>query len=181
MPAPRHPNALKRKLRRFRRSRRGSAAVEFALVAPLFFGMLFAILETGLMFFADQTLETATQDVARLVLTGQAQNGNYDAAEFQTQICNRIHALFNCNAITYDVQTFADFSGVDTSAPIDSKTKQYVPTNKFDVGGPGDVVLVRLFYQWPIYVTGLGFDLSNLGNGKRLLIATAAFRNEPYK
>ena len=34
--------------RRFRRNRQGSAAVEFALVAPLFFGMLFAILETAI-------------------------------------------------------------------------------------------------------------------------------------
>ena len=34
-------------LRRFRRNRRGSAAVEFALVAPLFFALLFAIIETG--------------------------------------------------------------------------------------------------------------------------------------
>jgi hypothetical protein len=38
-----------------------------------------------------------------------------------------------------------------------------------------------VFYEWPIYVTGLGFDLSNLGDGKRLLVATAAFKNEPYK
>jgi Flp pilus assembly protein TadG len=34
------------------RNRRGSAVVEFALVAPLFFGLLFAIIEVALMFFA---------------------------------------------------------------------------------------------------------------------------------
>jgi Flp pilus assembly protein TadG len=33
-----------KKLRRFRRNSRGSAAVEFAIVAPLFFGLLFAII-----------------------------------------------------------------------------------------------------------------------------------------
>jgi Flp pilus assembly protein TadG len=181
MPALQNRNALKRQLRRFRRNRRGSAALEFALVAPLFFGMLFAILETGLMFFADQTLETATQDVSRLVFTGQAQNAGYTQAQFKDQVCARIHALFNCDAITYDVQTFASFSSVDTTTPINTTTNQYVPTNKFDVGGPGDVVLVRVFYEWPLYVTALGFDLSNLGDGKRLLVATAAFRNEPYK
>jgi len=42
-------------LRRFRRSRGGSAAVEFALVAPLFFALLFAIIETAMMFFATHT------------------------------------------------------------------------------------------------------------------------------
>ena len=45
-------------LRRFRGNRRGSAAVEFALVAPIFFGLLFAIIETAIMFFAGQVLET---------------------------------------------------------------------------------------------------------------------------
>jgi Flp pilus assembly protein TadG len=38
-------------LRRFGRNRKGSAAVEFALVAPVFIGLLFAIVETAIMFF----------------------------------------------------------------------------------------------------------------------------------
>ena len=36
------------------------------------------------------------------------------------------------------------------------------------------------FYQWPMFVTGLGYNISNLSGTKRLLTATAAFRNEPY-
>jgi hypothetical protein len=39
---------------------------------------------------------------------------------------------------------------------------------------------VRLMYEWPIYVSLLGFSLSDLSGGKRLIMATAAFRNEPY-
>ena len=34
--------------------------------------------------------------------------------------------------------------------------------------------------QWPVYVSLLGFNLQNMSGGKRLLAATAAFRNEPY-
>ncbi|MBW8857368.1 MAG: pilus assembly protein, partial [Bradyrhizobium sp.] len=56
-------------LRRFRRNRRGSAAVEFALVAPVFFAVLFAIIELALVFFASQILETVTQDTSRLIMT----------------------------------------------------------------------------------------------------------------
>ena len=41
--------------RRFRRNRGGSAAVEFALVAPIFFALLFAISMTGLMLTASYT------------------------------------------------------------------------------------------------------------------------------
>ena len=83
-------------LRRFRRSRAGSAAVEFALVAPVFFALLFAIIEVAIMFFASQVLETITQDSARALMTGQAQTGRSAAdaawppctqAPFQTYAC----------------------------------------------------------------------------------------------
>jgi Flp pilus assembly protein TadG len=45
-------------LRRFRHNRRGSAALQFALVAPVFFALLFAVIETAIVFFASQLLET---------------------------------------------------------------------------------------------------------------------------
>src|SRR3954449_11365980 len=83
-------------LRRFRGSRRGSAVVEFALVAPMFFALLFAIIETALMFFASQVLETATQDSARQIMTGQAQNAAMTQAQFKTLVCSKIYAMFDC-------------------------------------------------------------------------------------
>ena len=51
----------------------------------------------------------------------------------------------------------------------------------YQPGGPGDIVVVRLMYQWPVYVSLLGLNLSDLSGGKRLLMSTVAFRNEPYK
>ena len=72
MPSPTAPDS--NILRRFRRNRRGSAAVEFALVAPIFFALLFAIIELAMVFFASQVLETVTQDSRALIMTGQAQN-----------------------------------------------------------------------------------------------------------
>ena len=47
-------------------------------------------------------------------------------------------------------------------------------------GGPGCIVVVKLYYQWPIYVSLLGDNLSNQNGGNRLLVATSVFRNEPY-
>ena len=57
----------------------------------------------------------------------------------------------------------------------------FTSTNmQYSPGGPGDTVVVRMFYQWPLFVTGLGFNIANLSGNKRLLVATAAFQNEPY-
>jgi Flp pilus assembly protein TadG len=172
--------AVKKALRRFRRNRRGSAAVEFALVAPVFFALLFAIIETALVFFASQVLETVTQDSARMIMTGQAQIAAYGQAEFKTYVCGKVSTLFDCaNGIYIDVQSYPSFTNVKIVDPIDSG-KNFINNMQYNAGGPGDIVVVRLFYQWPLFVTGLGYNISNLTGSKRLLSATAAFRNEPY-
>lgn len=181
MPSPAAATfSLGRTLRRFRRNRRGSAAVEFALVAPIFFALLFAIIETAIVFFASQVLETVTQDSARMIMTGQAQAAAYTQAQFKTYLCGKISVLFDCtNGIYIDVQSYSGFSGVTISDPIDSG-KNFIPAMNYSPGGAGDIVVVRVFYQWPLFVTGLGYNISNLTGSKRLLTATAAFRNEPF-
>lgn len=167
-------------LRRFRRNRHGSAAVEFALVAPVFFALLFAIIETALVFFAGQVLETITQNSARMILTGQAQNGSYTASQFKTYVCGQIPALFDCNSLYVDVQSYpSGFSSVTINSHIDA-AGNFDTNMQYSPGSAGDVVVVRLFYQWPLFVTGLGYNISNLAGSKRLLVATAAFKNEPY-
>lgn len=182
---------LKTALRRFRGSRRGSAAVEFALVAPVFFALLFAIIETAIMFFASQVLETITQNSARVVLTGQAQSGSVGScavggvatactqATFKTYVCSQIPALFDCNSLYVDVESYSSFSSVTLSSHIDA-AGNFDTNMLYSPGNAGDIVVVRLFYQWPLFVTGLGYNISNLAGHKRLLVATAAFKNEPY-
>ena len=169
-----------RAVRRFRRSRRGSAAVEFALVAPIFFALLFALIETALVFFASQLLETATQDSARTIMTGQAQSAAYTQAQFKTDLCSRLNTLFDCaNSIYIDVQSYGNTFPASMSNQIDA-SKNFNTSMTYNPGKQGDIVVVRVFYQWPLFVTGLGYNIANLANGKRLLMGTAAFRNEPY-
>lgn len=165
-------------LRRFARKQDGSAAVEFALVAAPFLALLFAILETALVFFSGQALETAVADASRLIMTGQAQTQGMSQTAFKDAVCGRIYGLFDCQSGVYvDVKTFTSFSNVSMPTPIDSNGNLQTNFN-YNPGGPGDIVVVRLFYQWPVHVSLLG--LNNLNGGKRLLVATAAFRNEPF-
>jgi len=169
-----------RMLRRFARREDGAAAVEFAIVAAPFLALMFAIMETALVFFASQTLETAVADSARLIMTGQAQTKSYDAAAFKTAVCAKINGLFDCaGGLQIDVKTYTSFGSVDNSKPVDANGN--LKTNfGYQPGGPGDIVVVRLMYLWPVYASLLGFDLGNMSGSKRLIMATAAFRNEPY-
>jgi len=172
----------RRIVRRFVRRQDGAAAVEFALVAAPFLALTFAILETAMIFFAGQTMEAAASDAARLIMTGQAQTSGYSQADFKTQVCNRIYGLFDCaGGMTVSVKSYSSFSSVDTSLPITNNQLDTTKTNSYVPGGPSCIVVVQLFYQWPLYVTMFSLnDLSNLSGNKRLLAATSVFRNEPY-
>ena len=78
-----------------------------------------------------------------------------------------------------EVKSYPTFPTVTITDPIDGG-KNYVPPCSYCPGAAGDIVVVRIFYQWPLFVTGLGYNISNLAGSKRLLSATAAFRNEPF-
>ncbi|HUO53892.1 MAG TPA: TadE family protein, partial [Rhodoblastus sp.] len=54
-------------LRRFVRGRRGVAAIEFAMVAVPFIGLLAAIFETAFVFFVHEAFDNTVNNVARQV------------------------------------------------------------------------------------------------------------------
>ena len=184
-------NALKRKLmrlarraspRRFARRQDGAVAVEFGLILLPFLALMFGIMETALVFFADQTLETAVADSARLIMTGQAQNQALNQSTFKDAVCARIYGLFNCQGgIQVDVRTYTSFGSITYTPPLDTNGNLVTSNFVYQPGGPGDIVVVRLYYAWPIYVSLMNLNrLSNMSGNNRLLVATAAFRNEPY-
>jgi Flp pilus assembly protein TadG len=165
---------------RFIRCREAGTAVEFGLLAAPFIAGLFAILQTAMIFFASQTLETAAAVSARLIFTGQAQLQGWTAAQFKQQVCNQIHGIFNCNSgINIDVETYSSFSAINLGVPVVNGNFNSADLG-YNPGGPGDIVMFRLYYQYPVFVNLLGFNLSNLSGGFNLFAATAVFRNEPY-
>ena len=164
------------------RSESGATTVEFALVAAPFIGLLVALFQTALVFFAGRVLDETVEQASRYIMTGQAQNTGMSQSQFSSLICQNIYALFNCNNLMINVQTYASFSAASTASPTLSYNAQGQVTNSwsFNPGGPGDIVVVQATYQWPLVLGPLGFNLSNLGNGDRLLMSTAVFQNEPY-
>jgi len=178
-----------RRAQKFRRSDDGAAAVEFAIVALPFLATMLAIIEVAFVFFASQVLETATADAARRIMTGEVQKAGGNEASFKADVCGRLLALFDCtNGIKIDVKKFSPsgadanspFGSLNLNLPIDEDGELDTDGFAFDAGVQGDIVLVRVIYEWPTFVRGLGMDLATLANGNRLLMATAAFRNEPY-
>lgn len=171
-----------RNFSRFCAARRGATMVEFALIAPAFFGLLIAIFETTLFLFAQANLQDAAVEAGRLFMTGQAQNGGTTQTQFETDICPMIQALFTCSNLMVNVQSSADFSSASTAEPTLTYNAQGQVTNtwSYSAGVPGQVMVVQLIYQWPIVGGPLGWLLPNLGNGTTEMMGVTAFRVEPY-
>ncbi len=96
-------------------------------------------------------------------------------------MCNFLAGgLFDCaNGVYVNVQTYNNFASANVASPI--VNGQFNTANlAYNPGQQGSIVVVSLYYQWPIYVTLFGDNLSNLSSGSRLLVATSVFRNEPY-
>jgi Flp pilus assembly protein TadG len=161
----------------------GSTAVQFGMVAAPFIALLVALFQTALLFLAGRELDQAVAQASRYILTGQAQGSSMTQAQFTSWVCGYLSALFSCSNLMVNVQTYGSFSSASTSAPTLTYNAQGQVTNSwtYDPGGPGDIVVVQVMYQWPVVLGPLGFNLSNLSNGDRLLMSTAVFQNEPYQ
>jgi Flp pilus assembly protein TadG len=176
--------------RRFLADEHGATAVEFALVAAPFLALIVGIIQTFLVLFASQLLETVVTQSSRQILTNQAQTAGLSQSQFATQVCDQVRILFNCSDLMIDVETYSSFSGTNTGTAFPQTNStlpaltfnaqgQVTNTWQYSPGATGDVVVVRVMYQWPVFGGPLGFNLSNLPNGNRLIMAAAAFQNEP--
>lgn len=159
----------------------GATAVEFSFVALPMLALLIAILQIGVIFLAQNELETAVEKSSRLLFTGQAQTSNLSQSQFHADVCGYLSALFNCSGVMVDLQSVAAFANANTSAPTLnadgtlSNVWAYVP------GTQNSTLVLRIFYQFPIVSGPLGFILANPQTpGKRLLISTAVFQVQNY-
>lgn len=178
---------LKQRCTRFWRrlkadSQKGSAALEFAFVAPVFFVLLLGIFEGGIMFFSQAALQNAVTVLGRQVRTGQASNGGMSQAQFRTSICNMITPLIACDTnLQIDVESYSSgYGSVAFSNPLNADKTLNTNLDNYSIGNACDVVLVRAFYTMPIYTPGLTWFLVNMAGDKHLVSAATAFRNEPF-
>lgn len=171
-----------RSSKQFAACKKGAAAVEFALVAAPFFALLVALFETAMVFFAQRVLDETADQVSRYILTGQAQTSGMTQAQFATYVCQNTLGLFNCNNFMINVENYSSFASANTATPTLTFNSQGAVTNQWSwsPGSQGNIVILQIMYQWPIILGPLGFNLSNLSNGNRLLVSTIAFKNEPY-
>jgi Flp pilus assembly protein TadG len=160
----------------------GATILEFTIVAAPFLALILANLETSIMLFTQQVLDTTTEKIARRLMTGQVQSADTSQADFKQEVCDDLPSFMACNRVMVSVQKAADFNSANTGAPVITFNSHGQVTNHwdYDFGDPGDIVIMKAFYRWPAVSGPLGFNLANLSNGDRLLMSTAIFKAERY-
>jgi Flp pilus assembly protein TadG len=188
---------LRPRLRGFGRSEEGATAVEFGLIAMPFFALLWSIIETALAFWAQQVLDTAVASASRQLYTNQF-SSTYSAATakaeaehkeppsdrevFKKLICGNVAGLLDCNKLDVDVRSLANGSFADAASafrvPI---TDGAYDTSGYGFTRPGtnQICVVRASMEYPRF-TSIASPSASLRNGNRLLLATFAFRAEPF-
>jgi hypothetical protein len=110
-------------------------------------------------------------------------------SQFASSICPMVNVLMNCSNLMIDVETYASFSSTSNSSSFPSASSlpnltfnaSGAVTNnwQYNPGGASQIVVVRVMYLWPVFGGPLGFNLANEPGGNRLIMAAAAFQNEP--
>lgn len=175
-----------KKFGRFRHGCHGSTAVEFAMIAPLFFAIILSILEAGWFLLAVASVQHATDNAARLIRTGNAQAG-ISRDGFYDIICDTVKFFGACDeTLTVAIDRYANFNALatDASAPIcHDSTGPAIEGAQFDetdYGGGAEIIRVRSCFNYAPINPFVGLNLAKNTDGTRSMIAVSIVRNEPF-
>ncbi len=139
-----------------RRPGRGGArasTLQFAVVVAPFVILVFACLQTALIFLLSQALQTATTDAAPFLTAGRT--GAVTAQDVKTDVCDRLPIVFDCDKLRVDVHAAG-------------------------AGAPGDLIVIRTTYDWPVVAGQFGLGLSNQPDGGFRMIGAAVLKPGAY-
>jgi Flp pilus assembly protein TadG len=184
----------------FGRDQDGSPAMEFAFAAPLFFLMVMATIEFGLVMFVTVLMESSLRDASRYGVTGQLPNGASTMAEreehIRQMIADRTLSLVNMDDAVVDIFSYPTFDDIgqgedfvdgngngtydsgETFKDCNGNGTRDDDRGEEGPGGSGSVVLYRMTYDWPLLTPLVGPIIGS--DGKFPLRATLAVRNEPW-
>ena len=169
----------------FAKNKEGATAVEFAMIALPFFILIFGLMEIAVLFLFSTALDNGTAEASRMIRTGQMQlnDDEITATDFRQEVCDNLFGLVECdNKVRVDVRVFASFTDSMLGETSPQNEDGEVDDNNltFAMGGPNDIVMVRTFYEYQLFTPVLTAPLADMPNGRRLLVSTVVFRNEPY-
>jgi Flp pilus assembly protein TadG len=172
----------------------GAAIVEFALVAPLFIGLLCAIMEFSGIMFVQAILEGSAREASRYGLTGFTSGGVSREDQILSIVEDNTYGIIDMDELQIDTLVYENFGDIGQPEPFTDENENGVWDNDepytdingngtwdpdmgaAGLGGPGAVVVYRMSYDWNIMIP---LFRPFFGNSIRLQ-SNIAVRNEPF-
>lgn len=173
---------LLRRLGRFGREDKGTAAVEFAMTVPLLFAIFMASFESGFLMVRSIMLEQSVDMTMR-----ELRLGHYPlptAALLKSEICSRSVILKNCEqniVIEMTRINTASWALPTNRVACVDREEDINPVTQLQIGQQNDVMLVRVcVVQDAMFPTsGIGLGLPKDSQGGYGLVSVTAFVTEP--
>lgn len=177
----------------FRRSERGSASIEFAVVAPVMIMLIIGIIEVGMYQAVSTMLEGGLREASRYGVTGNAANEGERVARIRQIVQNHTYGLVDTAQLSLTGRTYASYTMIGDEEYTDSNGDgSYTPGEPYtdrngngqwdpDSGTPGyggsdSIVVYRVSYNWP-FLTGL---LRPVMGDHWTMRSAIVVRNEPF-
>lgn len=182
-------------LRRFIGGNEGVAAVEFAMVAPVLFLLIFGITEFSLIMYATSIIEGATTNSSRMGKTGYTEAGMTREEMIYDIIKDEAGSLFNPDHLVITAKAYNDYDDIGVAEDYDDNNGNgtydvgdtLYDTNGNGVwdsdigaaglGGAGDVVVYTVSYPWELFTPLIG---SMFENSTYTITTSIVVKNEPY-
>jgi hypothetical protein len=161
----------------FGRNCNGATAVEFALIFPIFFLMVFSIIEFGMIMTVQSIISSSALEASRYGTTGST----YGKLGRDGKAITRKTLVENTINDKISALPFYDQAKHPVTIQLSSLGKIESPTSKTPItsaGGPDEVIEYKIIYTWdilsPIMYPILGMD------GKFNISASTVIKNESF-
>lgn len=182
----------------------GSAIIEFAIVAPLFFLIFFGVTEFGLYMYHKVVIESIAVDVSRIAAIGKESdsvcNGLSSRVEYvKCVVKNKTYGLVNRDKIIIQSNTISSGGALPPDICMDDPNNPssepatctiyeeingsggYQGAGSVKLGSAGELIEFRVSYPWKVQFPLLGqFFGSSAHKGISMITAATAIKNEPF-
>jgi hypothetical protein len=171
----------RQRLAAFLRASEAASAVEFALVVPMLFAIIFSTFEAGWLMTQTIMLDHALDRTVRELRTGRLDGAS--SAAVRTSICDGALVLVNCETSLalemIPIRTAADYP-TDSARCID-RSVAIAPVLRYTAGARSEQVFVRACFVVNAITPflGLGLGLPKDSAGTYRIVSRSAFANEP--
>lgn len=185
-------NALQR-IKLFFYKKEGATALEFALIAPVFFLLLMGTIELGLIFFAESVLQGALMHGARVSKTGYSEGER--TAYVRSEIIRLSGFILDPEKLVIEPMHYNSHANIGQPEPcittvcesglpnvdyadINSNGQWDADQGTAGLGIRNDIVIFRGTYEWPLFTPLIKHFFND--DDKVVLTSTAIVKNEAF-